>query len=127
MTSVIIIDDDLDMVKRFADLLQAYGIIVLDVGTNGKDAVDLYRKHTPDVMLTDIQMPDYDGLYALKEIRAFDPDAKVILVTADLRESTEESLIAMKASSVVYKPYDIKQVLDTINGVVNGTLEMSEI
>ena len=91
---------------------------------NGKDAVELYQKHYPDVVLTDMQMPEYDGIYALENIRKIDTDAKVIMVTADLREESEEAFLENNASAVVYKPYDLNQIIKTIHGVVDGTLEM---
>ena len=124
MTSAILVDDNLDMVEKLADMLGEFGIKVLDIGVNGKDAVELYQKHNPDVVLTDMQMPEYDGLYALENIRKIDTDAKVIMVTADLREESEEVFLENNASAVLYKPYDLNQIIKTIHGVVNGTLEM---
>ena len=124
MTTAILVDDNLDMVEKLADMLGEFGIQVLDIATNGKDAVELYQKHYPEVVLTDMQMPQYDGLYALENIRKIDPDAKVIMVTADLREESENAFLENNASAIVYKPYDLKQIMDTINQVVNGTLEM---
>ena len=64
-------------------------------------------------------------MHALENIRKFDADAKVIMVTADLREDYERSFIENHTSAVVYKPYDLKQIIETIHGVVNGTLEMT--
>ena len=124
MTTAILVDDNLDMVERLADMLESFQVKVLDIGINGKQAVELYQKHYPDVVLTDMQMPQYDGLYALENIRKFDADAKVIMVTADLREESERSFMENNASAVVYKPYDLKQIVETIHGVVDGTLEM---
>ena len=124
MTTAILVDDNLDMVEKLADMLGEFGIQVLDIATNGKDAVELYQKHYPNVTLTDMQMPQYDGLYALENIRRIDPDAKVIMVTADLREESENAFLENNASAIVYKPYELKQIMDTINQVVNGTLEM---
>ena len=124
MTTAILVDDDLDLVEKLADMLESFQIRVLDIAVNGKDAVELYQKHCPDVVLTDMQMPQYDGVYALENIRRFDPDAKVIMVTGDLREESENAFLENHASAVVYKPYDLNQILKTINGVVEGTLEM---
>lgn len=124
MTSAILVDDNLDMVEKLADMLSEFGIQVLDIGVNGKDAVELYQKHNPDVVLTDMQMPQYDGIYALENIRKLDTDAKVIMVTADLREESEEAFLENNASAVLYKPYDLNQIIKTIHGVVDGTLEL---
>lgn len=126
MTTAILVDDNLDMVEKLADMLESFDVKVLDIAVNGKDAVELYQKHYPDVVLTDMQMPQYDGLYALKNIRKIDSDANVIMVTADLREESEKEFLVNNASAVVYKPYDLQQIIKTIHGVVDGTLEMSE-
>ena len=126
MTTAILVDDNLDMVEKLADMLESFDIKVLDIAVNGKDAVELYQKHYPDVVLTDMQMPQYDGLYALGNIRKIDSDANVIMVTADFREESEKAFLENNASAVVYKPYDLEQIIKTIHGVVDGTLEMSE-
>ena len=65
-------------------------------------------------------MPKYDGIYALEKIREFDPNAKVIMVTADLSADTEEKMTQLNASAVIYKPYEIDRVLETIDKVNKG-------
>ena len=57
MTSAILVDDNLDMVERLADMLESFQVKVLDIGIDGKQAVELYQKHSPDVVLTDMQIP----------------------------------------------------------------------
>jgi DNA-binding NarL/FixJ family response regulator len=49
---------------------------------NGQDAVELFRRHHPDVTLMDLRMPDFDGIAAVKSIRAEFPDAKIIALTS---------------------------------------------
>jgi len=56
----------------------------------------------------------------LKKIREFDPNAKVIMVTADLTADTAEKLTQLNASAVIYKPYEIDRVLETIDKVNKG-------
>ena len=124
MTTAILVYDNLEMVVKLADMLGEFGIDVLDIGINGKDAVELYQKHNPDVVLTDMQMPQYDGIYALENIRKIDTDAKIIMVTGDIREESEDAFLENNVSAVVYKPYDLNQIIKTIQGVVDGTLEM---
>jgi len=50
------------------------------------------------------------------------PDAKVIMVTADMTEDTEEKLIELKATALVYKPYEIDDILETIHKVKDGII-----
>ncbi|WP_255486576.1 response regulator transcription factor [Candidatus Nitrosotenuis sp. DW1] len=69
MITAIVIDDDIDTVDVFCDYLEIVNVKVLGRGYNGKEAVELYRKHNPNVVFLDLMMPDYDGFYALEHIR----------------------------------------------------------
>ena len=110
MITAIVIDDDVDTVDVFCDYLQIVGVKVLGRGHNGKSAVELYEKCAPDVVFLDLMMPDYDGFYALENIRKINPAAKVVVVTADLRDETAEKLNILKPTEVFIKPYDINNI-----------------
>ena len=121
MTNAIVIDDDFDTVEVFSDYLELKNIHVLGKGYNGKDAVDLYKKLNPDVVFLDVLMPDYDGFYALEKIRQVNPKAHVIMVTASLTAQTEDKLKDLNASAIIFKPYEIDQVIETVNRVLKQT------
>ncbi len=108
--TAIVIDDDTTSVHLFRDVLEMIGVTVLASGYDGKAAVRLYERYMPDIVFTDIMMPENDGFYALKEIRKLDPHAKVIAVTADLTDETATKLEKMGISAVVYKPYKIQNI-----------------
>jgi len=122
LTSVIVVDDDNTLVKVFEQFLKLNNINVLGHCYDGKEAVTLYEKLKPDVVLLDIMMPHHDGFYALEKIKEIDPDAKVIAVTADLTEDTEKRLENLKVSGLIYKPYDMKDILSTIENVANQAI-----
>lgn len=84
MTSVIVVDDDEDIVYSMSEFLEMYGINVVGKCYNGLEGVELYNKLHPDAVLLDLMMPEYDGLYALKEIRKIDPKSVVLIVTGGL-------------------------------------------
>jgi CheY-like chemotaxis protein len=117
MVKVIVVDDDVDTVEVFCEYLEIKDITVLGRGYNGKTAVELYEKLRPDIALLDVMMPEYDGFYALENIKQINPEAKVIMVTADLTADTEKKLKSLNASAVIYKPYEIDSVIDTIHDV----------
>lgn len=119
-TRVILIDDDTDTLEIFQDYLEMKGIEVVETGNNGKTAVELYLKHKPEIVLLDVMMPEYDGYFALKNILNNDTNAKIIMVTADKTADTRKKLIELKASGILYKPYEIKTVLETIEKVKTG-------
>lgn len=118
MVTAIVIDDDSDTVDVFCDYLEIKNVQVLGRGYNGKEAIELYRVHKPDIVFLDLMMPEYDGIYALENIRKINPESKVIIVTADLRDETAIRLSQLKPTRIFIKPYDIEkisQVLAMIN------------
>jgi len=64
----------------------------------------------------------YSKYHALEKIKEIDPDAKVIAVTADLTADTEKKLQNLKVSGVIYKPYHMHDILNTIENVNNQTI-----
>ncbi|MDB5105438.1 MAG: chemotaxis protein CheY [Fibrobacteres bacterium] len=101
---VIIIDDS----KFLQNILQEFfqdrmGYEVVAVGTNGVDAVQLYRQHLPDLMTLDITMPVKDGVAALEELMPEFPEAKVLLVSAVSGDSILECL-RLGARGYIEKP-----------------------
>jgi len=109
-TTAIVVDDDRASTQLFIDLLRMIDVDVLASGSDGKDAVRLYKKYCPNIIFIDMMMPEYDGFYALEEIRKFNPNAKVVAVTADLSNETVTRLKELNISAIIYKPYDIQDI-----------------
>lgn len=109
--TAIVIDDDKDTVSVLCDFLQIKGINVIGRGYDGLEAVELYKKLRPDVVFLDVMMERYDGIYGLEKIKESHKDANVIMVTADMTVSTHDKLITLDASAIVYKPYDINEIM----------------
>ncbi len=112
--TAIVIDDDKDTVKVFSEYLQIMGIRVVGKGYDGQDAIDMYKKFSPDVVFLDIMMDKYDGIYGLEKIKEVQPNAIVIMVTADMTRETEEKVTRLGASAIIYKPYDIDRVVQIV-------------
>ena len=86
-------------------------------GTNGREAVELYKEIKPDITFLDLTMPEMDGFTALEIIRAHDPDALVYVVTADIQAKARDRVLELGAKGIERKPIDedrIAQILDTI-------------
>lgn len=111
--NAIVIDDDKDVRDSFADLLQINNVDVIGIGRNGKEAVELYQKHNPDVVFMDVMMPEYDGFYGLKNIRERDPNAIVILITGSGNVGNE--LDNCNATAVILKPIDMNKIKSIVN------------
>jgi len=112
--TAIVVDDELDIVEVFSDLLEEKGISVIGRGYNGNDAVDLYKLHKPDLVFVDIMMPDSSGFNAIKKIRAENESAFIIAVTADVRSLTEDKLKKLSVNHIAYKPVDMDEIIKII-------------
>jgi len=110
MISCIVIDDDKNITAVFEDILDLMGLQVVGIGYDGAEAVELYKNHRPDVMFVDINMPKYDGFYAIEKTKEIDPNAKIIVVTADFTQDTQQRLEDLCVTALIYKPFDQIQI-----------------
>lgn len=110
LISVAIVDDDPFIVASLTTILGTErDIDVVASGSNGSDAIALYDRHMPDVLLMDIQMPGTDGLSAAESILAAHPDARIVLLTTF---SDDDYIV--RALRIGAKGYLIKQDVATI-------------
>src|SRR4051812_36843868 len=102
--SVVIVDDSkfqtLQLGRFFAEVM---GFTVAATGENGEEAVELYRKHRPDLITMDLTMPKLDGRGALMQILGEYPDARVLVISA-VKGPLLLDCLAIGAKSYVEKP-----------------------
>jgi len=120
MVNCIVIDDNQGIVDVFCDLLNLIGLDVLGTGTDGMDAVKLYEKHRPDLIFIDLLMPRYDGLYAIRNIKEIDPNAKIVVTTGDITMSESDLLDSYKVTTVIYKPFDVYKIKQVVADIFLG-------
>ena len=114
MTSVIVVDDNKDIVFSMSELLEMYGIDVVGKGYNGLEGVELFNQLHPDVVLLDLMMPEYDGVYALKKIREIDPNSIIIIVTGGSPMSMNDQIESLEPTKIVFKPVDVNILVESI-------------
>ena len=117
-TVLIVEDNELNM-KLFHDLLEAHGYQT--VGTrNGIEALDLARKHRPDLILMDIQLPEVSGLEVTKWLKE-DEDLKgipVVAVTAFAMKGDEDVIRQGGCEAYISKPISVTSFLETVRRFV---------
>jgi DNA-binding NarL/FixJ family response regulator len=127
MTISVLLADDQPLLRRgFRMILEAEDdlTVVAEAG-NGEEAVDLARRHTPDVVLMDIRMPGTDGIEATRRITAADPTVRVlVLTTFDLDEYAFGALHA-GASGFLLKDVRPGEVVSAIRTVASGNAVVS--
>jgi two-component system, cell cycle response regulator DivK len=113
-TVLIVEDNELNM-KLFRDLLEAHGYQT--VGTNkGIEALDLVRRHRPDLILMDIQLPEVSGLDVTRWIKN-DPDLHtipVVAVTAFAMKGDEERIREGGCEAYLSKPISVGKFIETV-------------
>ncbi len=118
MSKVLIVDDAAFMRMMIKDILEKNGFEVVGEANNGIKAVEIYKKEKPDVVTMDITMPDMDGIEAVKEIRAFDPGAKIIMCSAMGQQTMVMDAIRAGARDFIVKPFQPDRVLEAIRKVI---------
>ncbi|MDE1829480.1 MAG: response regulator [Thaumarchaeota archaeon] len=124
--TAIVVDDDEDTVNLFAEFLEICDVKVLGKALDGNQGVEMYQKIFPDLVFSDVMMPGYDGFYVLKKIRQINPHAIMIMITGDVRPETIDGLRDLKADAIVYKPFDMKQVMETVNKLLERSVYQTQ-
>ena len=118
--SVIVVEDDFDSLEVLSEYLNLKELNVLAKAKNGKEAVELYEKFKPEIVLLDVLMPGYDGFYAIEKIKELDPSAKVIFVTAATMGPTQRKLFDYDVEGIIFKPFEMDYLMESIEAVRNG-------
>jgi len=107
--SILLVEDEANARKGLTQFLQGLDYDVM-TATNGKEALELFKKEHPDLVISDIRMPEMDGIALLESIKAEAPTAKVILLTA--YGSVEDAVKAMKKGAFYYltKPVNLEEL-----------------
>jgi len=111
---VVVVDDAVFMRMMIKDILTNNGFEVVAEASNGKEAVEAYKQHNPDLVTLDITMPEMDGIEALKEIKKINKDAKVIMCSAMGQQAMVMEAIKEGASDFVVKPFQGDRVLEAL-------------
>jgi DNA-binding NarL/FixJ family response regulator len=101
MIDILVVDDHPIVREGLVAILESQiDFNVVAEGNNGAEALTLYQKLSPNVVLMDLQMPQMDGVAAIQAIRATDPDAKIVVLTA--YDTDERILQAVQAGARGY-------------------------
>lgn len=118
MPRVLIVDDAAFMRMMLKDILTKNGYEVAGEAANGLKAVELYKQEKPDVVTMDITMPEMDGIQAVKEIKSFDPNAKIVMCSAMGQQAMVMEAIKSGAKDFIVKPFQPERVLEALKKVL---------
>jgi two-component system, cell cycle response regulator DivK len=118
---ILVAEDNEKNMKLFRDVLGATGFRTLEA-TTGAEAVALAAEHTPDLVLMDIQMPDVDGVEALRRLRADARTASipVLAVTAQAMQGDREHFLAVGFDGYLSKPVNVRELIGVVRRYCDG-------
>jgi DNA-binding NarL/FixJ family response regulator len=126
MTSVLIADDDDLMRAGLAELLTVDpDIQVVGQAATGRQAVDLSRRLSPDVVLMDVRMPDLDGIAATSELVTAAPDTKVLILTTFELDDYVFGAIRAGASGFLLKRTRPEELIAAVHTIADGDSQLS--
>jgi two-component system chemotaxis response regulator CheY len=115
--TAIVIDDEPSIQEVISDVLEMIGVKIVGVGSDGNDAIRLYKKESPMIVFMDVNMPNMDGLEALKKIKKIDSHSTVVMVTGNSSLDIEKELERAGATATIIKPFSIEKMIKVFEEV----------
>jgi two-component system chemotaxis response regulator CheY len=116
--TVLVVDDAIFMRTMIADILTQAGFEIVGEAETGLQALDLYKKLSPDLVTMDIVMPEMGGIDAVRAICKADPDAKILMCSAMGQQALVVEAIQAGAKDFVVKPFQPSRVLEAVQRVI---------
>lgn len=113
--NILVVDDAMFMRTMLKNILVKQGFTVIGEAGNGREALEQYKALKPDIVTLDITMPEVDGLQAVKDIMAYDRNAKVIMCSAMGQQAMVLEAIQSGARDFIVKPFQPERVLEAVN------------
>jgi two-component system NarL family response regulator len=117
---VLLVDDNRLMLEGLQNILEAHGIEVVGVASDGRQSIGLARELKPDVILMDIRMPSCDGLAATRAIKAEMPDARIIILTTSIEDDDLFEAVKSGACGYLLKSIDTEELVAALDQARQG-------
>lgn len=125
MAKILIVDDSGMSRRTLRKILEPAGHEISEAD-EGIVALERYFLDKPDLVLLDLTMTGMYGVEVLNKLREMDPQARVIIASADIQSSTREIVDAGGASAFINKPFTSEKVLSAVSIVLEGKTDATE-
>jgi two-component system chemotaxis response regulator CheY len=119
-TGTVLLVDDEPHIRKFVGLiLKQLGVTSLLEAANGQEALDIYAREKPDLVLLDVNMPLMDGLETLKRLVVLDPDCVVVMLTSLANRSTIEDALDHGAANYIRKDTPKEEIAKALSETID--------
>ncbi|MBN1881875.1 MAG: response regulator [Deltaproteobacteria bacterium] len=123
---ILIVDDEKDIVDILVTALEDVGMKNLDTAFDGQEAVVAVNKKHYDVVLTDIVMPELNGIDLMRHVKALSEDTQVIILTGNADKKSAISAVKLGAYDFIEKPFDLNIMARVVHRAVEHKLLLEE-
>ena len=116
---VLVVDDAIFMRKMITDILENNGFEVVGEADTGSGAFESYKELKPDLVTMDIIMPEMNGIDAVREIMAFDSQARIVMCSALGQQALVQDALAAGAKDFLIKPFNPSRVIEVVSKILN--------
>lgn len=116
--SILVIEDDKNLIEQLVEYLELF-FNTIYLAKDGKKGYEYYKKYAPDIILTDINMPEIDGLSLIKKIRKEDEETEIIILSAHTNIEYFTEAVKLKLVSYLIKPIETVKLRETIIEAIN--------
>lgn len=123
--NILYAEDDILIQKEFSSFLENF-VNNLFIASDGSQALELYKKHAPDIVISDITMPKMNGIDLSREIKKINPDAIIIIISAHNNSEFLINAIEIGISRFILKPIDMTDVMKLLLEVSENIYTLKE-
>jgi two-component system chemotaxis response regulator CheY len=122
---ILIVEDAVYMREMLVEMLEQEGeeYEIVGFAVNGEEAVEKYNELKPDLVTMDLVMEVMDGIQAIKEIKRYDPNALILVITALGTPDQRDAVLKAGADGYLWKPFTVKNLADVLEELLRKRAE----
>jgi CheY-like chemotaxis protein len=124
--SILLVDDEAHIRKFISLLLRHLGVSRIMEAPNGSEALEVYKRESPDLVMLDVNMPIMDGIETLRALKALNPDAVVVMLTSLANRQTIDEAVALGAANYIRKDAPPEEIGRALAETIDNCFESEE-
>lgn len=126
--SILLVEDEPAALALLAKIVpKKFPGVTVYTATDGRGGLELFKAHSSDIVITDINMPEMNGLQLIVKIRAIKPDVQIIVITGDTGKGLLDASIGIEVAHYIVKPVDFKLLFGGIEDCLGKIIPENQV